>query len=99
MEYYTPLSLPSYKKHHVLLHTDCLSTQQWPEGRSSTGRQQYRSSVSVPGYFPVSRFTGELRKYGMIHIHFLKSSSQINEMLCVCSTEQREVAEERVIYR
>lgn len=98
MACYTPPSLPSYKKHHMLLHTDSLLTQEWPEGRGSSGRQHYRSSVSVPGYFPVSRFTGELRKYGMIRIHFLKSN-QINEMLCVCSTEQRGVAEERVIYR
>lgn len=96
MACYTPPSLPSYKKHHMLLHTDSLLTQEWPEGRGSSGR--HRSSVSVPGYFPVSRFTGELRKYGMIRIHFLKSN-QINEMLCVCSTEQRGVAEERVIYR
>lgn len=63
------------------------------------GRQEYRSSVPMPSYFPVSRITGELRKYGMIHIHFLKTSNQINEMLSVCSTEQRGVLGERVIYK
>lgn len=66
-------------------------------GQRSTGRQEYGSRVSLPSYVPVSRITGELRKYGMIHIHFLKSSNQINEMLSVCSTEQRGVL--GVIYK
>lgn len=49
-------------------------------------------------YFPVSRFTGELRKHGMICICFLKPPYQISEILSVSSTEQRGVVQERVIY-
>lgn len=56
------------------------------------------STKSSAQYFPVSRFTGELRKHGMICTHFLKSPYQVSENLSVGSTEQRGVVQERVIY-
>lgn len=59
-------------------------------GQHTMGRQEYRSSVSVPRHFPVSGITGGLRKCLENHIQFLKSSDQTTEMFSVCSTEERQ---------
>lgn len=58
-------------------------------GQHTMGRQEYRSSVSMPRHFPASGIIGGLRKCLTNHINFLKSSDQITEMLSVFSTEER----------